>query len=83
MATVVSTVEILNRFKALGWDNVNLSEVTDFLTAQAIPAAALIAYLNTAVSSPAGFDDQTITGCTSAQATKITNALKSKGVEAA
>jgi hypothetical protein len=44
----------------------------------AVSGPEMVAYLDAAVASPAGFNDQTIAGCSAAQATKITGALKSK-----
>jgi hypothetical protein len=82
MATVVSISEIGRRFQDLGWTNLSVPDIVDSLKAANIPAASMIAYLDAALVSPAGFNDQTIAGCLPADATKITNALKNKGVEA-
>lgn len=82
MATVVNVTEISKRFEVLGWVNISAADVVDALVKNSIPAAQFIAYLDVVVATPAGFDDQTIAGCPAANATKITAALKSRGVEA-
>jgi hypothetical protein len=82
MATVVSVPEIRKRLETLGWTNLVLQDVLDFLRTQSIPAVSLIAYLDAAIATPAGFDDQTIVGCDGPTATKLTNGLKAKGFEA-
>lgn len=81
MATVVSVSEIGKRFTALGWTNLSTSDVLDWLKANSVAAASLVAYLDAAIAAPAGFNDQTIAGCTASDASKITAALKAKGVE--
>lgn len=81
MATVVSVGEFQKRFDQLGW-KLNLAEIVDGLRSANVAAAVLIAYLDAAIASPAGFDDQTIAGCPPAVATKITTYLRGAGVEA-
>lgn len=78
MATVVSLPEILSRFKQLGWDNLSVAEVVEYLGQQNISAAELVIYLTAVLANPTGFNDQTIAGLSGAQATKITNGLKAK-----
>lgn len=74
MATIVSLNEIGKRFKQLGWDNIPLSDIPNWLTGANIPAADLIAYLDAAVLAPAGWQDAVTNGA------KITSALKKLGV---
>ena len=78
MANVVSTTEIAKRFSTLGWTSISVADVADALKAQSIAGASLIAYLDAAIASPAGFNDQTIAGCPAADANKITTALKTR-----
>jgi hypothetical protein len=80
MAQVVNITEIANRFKQLGWENLSSSDVADWIKQNNVSGAELIAYLDAVIATPAACNDATITGCTTAQATKITNALKAKGV---
>lgn len=78
MATVVNVNEISKRFQTLGWADLSRAEVLGWMKDNAVSGPEMVAYLDAAVASPAGFNDQTIAGCSAAQATKITGALKSK-----
>jgi hypothetical protein len=81
MATIVSITEVLKRFQQLGWSSLSSSEVADFLRVNSVPSTSLISYLDALIATPSGLNDQTIAGCPAADATKITGALKAKGVE--
>jgi hypothetical protein len=83
LATVINTCELSKRFTVLGWDGmINLSELIEGMRNNNISAVAALAYLDALVATPTGLDDQAITGCPAATATKITTYFKSKGVEA-
>lgn len=82
MATVVNIAELARRFQELGWTNLNISDTVNALATGNVPAGEFMAYLSAVLANPSGFDDQAIAGCTAANATKITNALKARGVEA-
>ena len=73
MATVASLNEIGKKFKTLGWD-LPVADVPNWLAAQNIPAADLIAYLDAAIAAPSGWSDGTVNGA------KITTALKARGI---
>ncbi len=81
MATVVSVTEIQKRFTTLGWVSLAVADVANWLGTNSISAVSFVAYLDAAIAAPAGFNDQTISGCTPADGTKITTALRAKGVE--
>ena len=73
MATVASLNEIGKKFKTLGWD-LPVADVPNWLAAQSIPAADLVAYLDAAIAAPAGWSDGSPNGA------KITAALKQRGI---
>lgn len=74
MATVVSLNEIGKKFKALGWNNIPLADIPNWLAAQSIPATDLVAYLDAAILAPGGWSD------TGTNGVKITAALKARGL---
>jgi hypothetical protein len=82
MATVVNIAEITRRFQELGWTNLNVADTVNALAGGNIPAGEFMKYLDAVLASPGGFDDQAIVGCAATNATKITNALRARGVEA-
>lgn len=82
MATVVNIGEIAKRFQALGWTNLNIPDTVNALSSGNVPAGEFMKYLDAVLANPDGFDDQALVGCTPVNATKITNALKARGVEA-
>lgn len=79
---MVNVNEIQKRFVELGWSNLSVSDTVDVLAKQGIPAAGFVAYLDAALALGGGFNDQTVAGLTPADATKITVALKARGVAA-
>lgn len=70
----MSLVEIGRRFKQLGWENAPLADIPNLLKDQGISAAELMAYLDVAVASPAGWP------VADAVALKITVFLKKQGL---
>jgi len=82
MATVINIGEITKRFQALGWTNLNVADTVNALSSGNIPAGDFMAYLDAVLANPDGLDDQGLTGCTPANATQSTNALKARGVAA-
>lgn len=82
MAVVVNVPDIQRRFTELGWTNTSIAEVLEGLKSAGVTAVSLVAYLDSLIAAPGGLNDQTITGCTPGDATKITNYLKSRAAVA-
>lgn len=74
MATVVNTGALRSRLQTLGWQPVN--DILAAILSASIPASEIVAYLDALIASPAGLNDQAITGCPAAVATQITTFLR-------
>lgn len=79
MATVVNSGALLGLFDKLGW-TASQQDLLQAALTSGVPVAAIDAYLTALVATPNGMNDQTITGCTGAQATAITTFLKGRGL---
>ena len=82
MATITSVPQIAVRFATLGWEGVSTAETVEACANNSVSTAALIGYLDALIANPSGTNDQTITTCPAATATKITAYFKARGVVA-
>lgn len=79
MAQVVNSGALINLFGRLGW-TVGTQDLLQAALTSGIPVAAIDAYLTALVATPDGLNDQTIPGCTTAQANSITAFLKGRNL---
>lgn len=77
---VVNVYALAAKFQDAGWNNLSAAEVVSWLRDNGVTGAELVAYIDALIDSPYGLDDQNIAGCSAAKASKITAALKSKGM---
>ena len=80
MSAVVNSKAFLDAFNSLGWPNGN--DLLARVESQSIPATVIYAYLSALITTPAGLNDQTISGVTGPQGAAITSFLKNAGLVA-
>lgn len=80
MAKVVNVNELRKLFVNLGWDNLPVSEVSDWIHTAGIDPVGFLAYCQAILDNPAGLDDATVTALPTGQEPYVKEYLQSKKV---
>lgn len=80
MAKVVNINELRKLFIDLGWDNLPVSEVADWIHVAGIDPVGFLAYCKAILANPDGLEDTTVTALPAAQEPYVKEYLQGKKV---